>query len=237
MNNPEIRVFEDQPTLARAAAEKVLAVVLASLAKEPEVHIALTGGRVGTMTLEALSGLTANVDFARLHIWWIDDRFVSATSKDRNELQARKAWLDKSSVPSENIHPFPSSDDGTIESTARVFAQAFQARNPHFALVLLGMGEDGHVASLFPEGKAVAEGEWVVIEANSPKPPAERLSLSLKALNRANEVVFLVSGIQKAEAVRNVLSGSSDLPAARVQGTSSTTWLLDQEAASLTTSS
>jgi 6-phosphogluconolactonase len=235
MNNPEIRVFEDQATLVRAAAEKALAVVLASLEKEPEVHIALTGGRVGTMTLEALSGLTANVDFARLHIWWIDDRFVSATSKDRNELQARMAWLDQSSVPSENIHPFPSSDDGTIELSAKVFAQAFQERNPHFALVLLGVGEDGHVASLFPEGKAVAESEWVVIESNSPKPPAERLSLSLKALNRAYEVVFLVSGIEKAQAVRDVLSGSSHLPAARVQGKSRTTWLLDQEAASLTT--
>jgi 6-phosphogluconolactonase len=237
MNNPEIRVFEDQATLVRAAAEKVLAVVLASLAKEPEVHIALTGGRVGTMTLEALSELTVNIDLARLHIWWIDDRFVSATSNDRNELQARKAWLDQSSVPSENIHPFPSSDDGTIESTARVFAQAFQARNPQFALVLLGMGEDGHVASLFPEGKAVAEGEWVVIEGNSPKPPAERLSLSLNALNRASDVVFLVSGIEKADAIRDVLTGSSRLPAARVQGKNSTTWLLDQEAASLTTSS
>lgn len=237
MNNPEIRVFEDQATLVRAAAKKVLAVVLASLAKEPEVHIALTGGRVGTMTLEALSELTVNIDLARLHIWWIDDRFVSATSNDRNELQARKAWLDQSSVPSENIHPFPSSDDGTIESTARVFAQAFQARNPQFALVLLGMGEDGHVASLFPEGKAIAEGEWVVIEGNSPKPPAERLSLSLNALNRASDVVFLVSGIEKAEAIRDVLSGSSRLPAARVQGKNSTTWLLDQEAASLTTSS
>ena len=237
MNNPEIRVFEDQATLVRAAAEKVLAVVLASLAKEPEVHIALTGGRVGTMTLEALSELTVNIDLARLHIWWIDDRFVSATSNDRNELQARKAWLDQSSVPSENIHPFPSSDDGTIESTARVFAQAFQARNPQFALVLLGMGEDGHVASLFPEGKAIAEGEWVVIEGNSPKPPAERLSLSLNALNRASDVVFLVSGIEKAEAIRDVLSGSRRLPAARVQGKNSTTWLLDQEAASLTTSS
>jgi 6-phosphogluconolactonase len=237
MNNPEIRVFEDQATLARAAAEKVLAIVSASLGRDPEVHIALTGGRVGTMTLEALSELTANVDLARLHIWWIDERFVAATSIDRNEVQARKAWLDHSSVPSENIHPFPSSDDGTIESTAKVFAQAFKARNPQFALVLLGMGEDGHVASLFPEGKAVAEGEWIVIEGNSPKPPAERLSLSLKALNRADDVVFLVSGIEKAEAVRNVLSGSSRLPAARVQGKSSTTWLLDQEAASLTTSS
>lgn len=237
MNNPEIRVFEDQATLVRAAAEKVLAIVSDSLGRDPEVHIALTGGRVGTMTLEALSELTANVDLARLHIWWIDERFVSATSIDRNEVQARKAWLDESSVPSENIHPFPSSDDGTIESTAKVFAQAIQARNPQFALVLLGMGEDGHVASLFPEGKAVAEGEWIVIEGNSPKPPAERLSLSLKALNRADDVVFLVSGIEKAEAVRNVFSGSSHLPAAGVQGKSSTTWLLDQEAASLITSS
>jgi 6-phosphogluconolactonase len=237
MKNRETSVFKDKDHLVEAAAKLIQSRLLAATDSKPEVHIALTGGQVGTSTLEALASLLDGVDLAKLHIWWIDDRFVASSSNDRNHLQASNAWLKHSRIPPENIHPFPSTDEGAIESAAESFAVIIEAYNPQFDLVLLGMGRDGHVASLFPGSEAISVGDFVVIETNSPKPPAQRLSLSFSALNGANEIMFLVSGKDKAETVRDVFSGLRDLPAGRVSGKTATTWLLDEEAASLITSS
>lgn len=237
MDNREIKVFEDREQLVAAAAKLIMTRLLAAAESKPVVHIAITGGQVGTMIFRALAKLLDGVDMSNFHIWWVDERFVASSSNDRNELQATEAWLEHSSIRAANIHPFPSADEGTIESAAESFAAAIEAIKPQFDLVLLGMGEDGHVASLFPGSKAISMGDWLVLEKGSPKPPAQRLSLSLNALNSGNEVFFLVSGKEKAEAVQNVFSGSSDVPAARVSGKTKTTWMLDQEAASLITSS
>jgi 6-phosphogluconolactonase len=237
MSDLETMVFANRDDLVSTAAQ-MITERLESLSSEPkDCHIAITGGTVGIMTLEALSWQTKGMDLSRLHIWWVDERFVSRESSDRNELQARKAWLEGSDIFEQNIHAFPASDSVSIEEAARSFAKEIETMNPEFDMVLLGLGEDGHVASLFPGSYAIAIGDHVVIEKNSPKPPKMRLSLSMKAINGAKQVMFLVSGIEKAQAVSNAISGVGNFPAGDVSGLDSTLWLLDEDAASMITSS
>jgi 6-phosphogluconolactonase len=237
MSNVETIIAKDRDDLVNTAAE-FIALRFTTFAKtNREFHVAITGGTVGTLTLEALRVLTQDIDLSRLHIWWVDERFVGEQSQDRNELQARRAWLSSSSISEQNIHPFPAEESGSIEFAAESFARTIEAINPKFELVLLGIGEDGHVASLFPDSDGTRVGDWIVIEKNSPKPPVQRLSLSLRAINNSKEVLFLVSGIEKAKAVSEVFSGVSDLPAEKVVGSIKTTWILDEDAASGVTSS
>jgi 6-phosphogluconolactonase len=237
MSEIETIVFDNRDELVSSAAT-MIASKLKELSKSgDEFHIVITGGTVGTRTLESLAKQTRQADLSKLHIWWVDERYVTRDNPDRNELQARKAWLSSSTIPEINIHAFQSSEYGTIEEAAADFARALVQYSPKFELVLLGMGEDGHVASLFPGSQAPEIDNWVVVEKGSPKPPTGRLSLSFTALNSAEEVMFLVSGIEKAQAVSDVFSGHQELPAANVSGRKRTIWLLDKDAASKITSS
>jgi 6-phosphogluconolactonase len=181
--------------------------------------------------------LTKGISLSKLHIWWSDERYVSRESSERNELQARKAWLSSARVVEQNIHPFPAIESGPIEDAAGSFAVQFETWKPQFELLVLGLGGDGHVASIFPGSLGMAVGDFVVVEKNSPKPPAERLSLSMKAINSAKEVMFLASGKDKSQAVSDVTSGIGNLPAESVAGMEKTLWLLDEDAASMITSS
>jgi 6-phosphogluconolactonase len=232
MSEVTVDVLQDRKELVERAASDVVSILLARLSGQDEVHLAITGGTVGSEVLESLSGKTKNMNLERLHIWWIDERFVESSSMDRNELQARQVWLESSKIPAENIHAFPSSDLGFIEQAADLFAKEIEEIQPDFDLVLLGMGEDGHIASIFPGSNPVAIGDWIFIEKNSPKPPTERLSLSMKAINSTKEILFIVSGVEKADAVGQVLGGESNLPAALVEAKNKTTWLIDSQAAS-----
>jgi 6-phosphogluconolactonase len=237
MSNVETLIFKDREDLVHSASE-VIAERIGALSQEnKDFHIAITGGTVGTQVLEAVGRLTSGHDLSKLHIWWVDDRFVPRQSQDRNELQARTAWLSASNVAELHIHAFPAEEFGSVDDAAKAFAKEIEEKRPIFEMALLGMGEDGHVASIFPESKAVCVGDWVVVEKNSPKPPATRLSLSVKAISSSKEVLFLVSGIEKAHAVSEVLSGLSNLPASKVSGSAKTTWFLDADAASKITSS
>lgn len=237
MNKLQTIIVTDRAKLIETASKMICEKLSQISLKKSEYHLGVTGGTVGVLTLEAVANCSRELDLSKLHIWWVDERFVARNSLDRNELQARNAWLSESNIPEENIHPFPSKEHGSIDDAATSFAKTIELINPEFDLVLLGMGEDGHVASLFPGSKSAIQGDWIVVEKSSPKPPAERLSLSLEVLNSAKEVLFLVSGKEKAEAVGKVFSGSGDLPAESVSGKERTIWLLDDEAASLIISS
>lgn len=237
MNDVETIIFANRGDLVSTAAQMIAEKLESLSSSQKEVHIAITGGTVGTLTLEGLKELTKGIDLSKLHVWWVDERFVPRVSPDRNELQARTAWLEGSGILEQNVHAFPASDSTSIEDAANSFATEIETVNPEFELVLLGMGEDGHVASLFPGSQGLAFGDYVVVEQNSPKPPKTRLSLSTKAINSAREVMFLVSGLEKAQAVREVMSGVGNLPAGAVAGRNKTFWLIDQDAASLIISS
>jgi 6-phosphogluconolactonase len=224
--------------VAAAALEKLVSV----LGLKPQAHFVVTGGTVGIASLASLARLDdGSVDWSRVHVWWGDERFVEQASGDRNAVQARNAWLNHCAVSEENIHEFPASDQGLdIHAASQLFEQELarfssaDAAYPEFDLLLLGMGPDGHIASLFPGQEHDPEAVVVAVE-DSPKPPPMRLSLNYGALNAASEVWFTVAGADKADAV-SVAFGDDpqSLPVGRVSGKSRTIWFLDQTAGART---
>lgn len=232
MKRNRIIQCESQDHLASQAALDLSNELRHLLEKKAQVNLVLTGGTVGVLVLGELSNHLTDLDLDKLHIWWGDERFVAPNSPDRNDVQAYHALLSKIAIPKANIHRFPSQEDGSLQQAAKLFQLEIEKLEPSFDIVLLGMGPDGHIASLFPNSSAEEFGGLVVAEANSPKPPPQRLSLSFLALNSSDQIWFLVSGEEKSEAVRQVFEGA-ELPAGRVEGREATRWYLDQAASSL----
>jgi len=235
----EVRVVEDAQEVAFTAASSLVAKVAELLSQQPAVHLVVTGGTVGILTLKKLRDLHAPFSWNQVHIWWGDERFVPSESPDRNAVQAREAWLSESGVPIENIHEFPSSDNElSIDEAARLFDAELALysqdglSHPRFDILLLGMGPDGHVASLFPGKSEPALGQVTFAELDSPKPPPLRLTLSYEVLRSAREVWFTIAGQDKAWAVTEAFTNlECTLPVARVNGIAKTVWFLDQAAA------
>jgi 6-phosphogluconolactonase len=219
-------VFPSVTDLAKAAALR-LQHKLQKLSSRPRVRVLLTGGTLGIQLLQELAEL--DLDTSSVSFYFGDERFVSLGDKDRNEAQGLAVWPELA----HSLHRFPDTDLSLSEAQVFMNTQLEQDLGPidgpgqTFDLVVLGMGPDGHIASLFP-GRT-HESAWIVSEDDSPKPPSERLSFSYEALNRSDEVWFLVSGEGKADAVRCALSQDCDLPAAGVKGLQSTLWFMDQE--------
>lgn len=190
-------------------------------------NLVVTGGGLGIKSLQRIGELLD--DPSRVRILFCDERFVDILSSDRNEAQALSVWP-KIALCDFVRYPTPAQPvyDASREFSARLEALFGDVAAPGhtFDLILLGMGEDGHVASLFPN--STHESAWVVAEPNSPKPPRERLSLSYEALSRSERVWFVVGGASKIDALKRIQAGES-LPAARVHGIKETVWWLDKE--------
>jgi 6-phosphogluconolactonase len=176
------------------------------------------------------------VDWRRVDIFWGDERFVAADDDERNEKQARQALLDHIDLDPARVHPMAPSggefgDD--VDAAAQAYASLLDGRDG-FDVVMLGMGPEGHVASVFPESPAVYDDRTVVAVRNCPKPPPTRVSLTLPTIRSAAEVWLMVAGQAKAGAVAMALGGAGEVavPAAGAVGTSRTLWLLDRAAAS-----
>ncbi len=179
-------------------------------------RIALAGGGTPKETYERLR--EHDVDWGRWHVWWSDERLVPPDHPDSNERMAREALLDHVAVPPSQIHPLRSTDVPLPE---------------RFELVLLGVGPDGHCASLFPGDPALEAAEPIArVERPGLPPPHPRLTFTYPVLNAARTVAFLVSGAEKREVVARVLAGDESLPAARVRARE-TVILADAEAAPL----
>jgi len=232
----EIRRAVNAADVAEQAAIEIISTLKHCLSKLDAVHLALTGGSVGIKTLVSISESPElnQLDLSRIHIWWGDERYVAENSPDRNAVQAHEALLSKIAIPKSNIHTFPSSDSGlNVADAADAFLQelenVFAGMQPKMDLTILGMGPDGHIASLFP-GVEYASVDVVSI-SDSPKPPSERLSFSYELINRSTKVVFVISGIDKAEAIEKIHTDENcDLPAARVSATGETIWFIDEAA-------
>ena len=241
----DVVVEPDAGHLARAAAEALVARVAAAQAVHGSASIVLTGGGVGIAVLEHVAGLAAEpiretVDWEQVDVWWGDERYVPADSDERNEKQARAALLSRVGVPEHRIHAMPPSDGDvrTPEEGAAWYAQQLRAAAgdgdlPRFDVLLLGMGPEGHTASIFPDSPAARDGRPVFAVRDCPKPPPTRISLGFSAINTAEEVWLVVAGEGKAPAVTKALAGADpvDLPAAGVHGRRATRWLLDAAAA------
>ncbi|WP_164700840.1 6-phosphogluconolactonase [Modestobacter sp. KNN46-3] len=243
---PDVVVKPDADQLARSVASALVARLAAAQAVHGTASVVLTGGGIGTAVLERVAALAAEpehavIDWGLVDVWWGDERFVPVDHPDRNELGARESLLTKVALDPERVHPIPSSDAGfdEPEEAAAWYAEQLAAAAgdgetmPRIDVLLLGMGPEGHVASIFPESPAATDDRPVVAVHDCPKPPPTRVSLGFAAITAAEEVWLLVSGEGKAEAVARALSGADpvQLPAAGAQGKQATRWLLDTAAA------
>ncbi|HEX5331858.1 MAG TPA: 6-phosphogluconolactonase [Cellulomonas sp.] len=241
-------VHPDAPTLVAATAARLLTRLLDAQLTHSPVHLALTGGTVGIATLAAVASHPARdaIDWSGVHVWWSDERFLPTGDPERNETQARDALLDAlgGALPPANVHPMPAPGSAPAISTPEESAAAYAdelvrfapagSSVPPFDVLMLGMGPDGHVASLFPGHAALTvTGVSTVGVHGSPKPPPERVSLTFDAINAAHEVWLVVSGAEKAMPVASALAGDpvDRTPAAGAQGRELTLWLLDADAA------
>jgi 6-phosphogluconolactonase len=238
-------VHPDGEALAHAAAARLLVRLVDAQAARGFASVVLTGGRIAARIYRAVRDSPArdSVDWSHVDVWWGDERFLPAGHPDRNETQAREALLDAVELDPARVHPMPASDgpdgddpEAAAARYARDLADAARpgtARLPHFDLLMLGVGEDGHVASVFPEQPATYDTRPVTAVRGSPKPPPVRLTLTLPSLNTAEETWLLAAGPEKAGAVKMALTGAGpvQLPAAGVRGVERTLWLLDRAAA------
>lgn len=241
MTEESVLRHHDRDVLAHAVAAR-LVTRLIDLQRHGSVpSLALTGGTVAAEMYAAVAGSEAAsaVDWGRVELWWGDERFVAAGDGDRNDAQAREALLDRIPLDPRRVHPMPAADGPTTDLDAAAESYARQLREQgsgRFDVVLLGVGPDGHVASLFPGFPQLdVEDTIAVAVRDSPKPPPERISLTFPALERSDEVWFMAAGDEKAEAVRRAFTPGTDphdVPAARPRGARRTLWLLDEAAAS-----
>lgn len=249
---PHVVVHPDADVLAEATAARLLTRLVDLQSDHSPVHVVLTGGTVGIAVLRAVatSPVRGAVDWSDVHLWWGDERFLPAGDPDRNEVQAREALLDAlgDALPADHVHAMPArtAQVPDTDAAARLYA-AELARHapadaapavPSFDVLLLGMGPDGHVASLFPGHATLSVSDRTVVgEDDSPKPPPARVSLTFPAIQAAAEVWVVAAGDGKADAVAAALRGApaTEMPAAGAVGVARTLWLLDVAAASQVT--
>ena len=245
MSETSVVVHADPKLLAEAVAARLAVRLLDAQAERGTAAVVLTGGGIAAQVYAALrdSPVRDAVDWAHLDVWWGDERFLPTGHPERNETQAREALLDAVPFDPARVHPMPASDgpdgddpEAAAERYAATLAEAARpgtASLPHFDVLLLGIGEDGHVASVFPEHPVAYETRPVAAVRGSPKPPPVRTTLTLPAINTAEEVWLVATGSAKASAVRMALSGGGpvQVPAAGVHGVDRTLWLLDRAAA------
>ena len=204
-------IFDDEISLSKALAQEILNIARKSIFEKDYFSIVLTGGQSVLNLYKILSKADSNWD--KWHIYIGDERFLPAGHKDRNDQIINEIWLNNSTIPQKNIH-FIKAELGLLD--ARVEYENTLKRIDKFDVVLLSMGEDGHIASLFPN-HIYPEEQMVVVERGSPKPPKERVSMSYQQLNKTHYVFKLIVGEPKQKAV--ILLGQNiNLPITRVNG-------------------
>lgn len=233
----ELFIADSPDSLARAAAARFAEAAGRAIADHGRFSVALSGG--GTprrlYSLLAQPPYRHAVDWTRVHVFFADERYVPPDHPDSTLLLARETLLDHVPVPPENLYAMPTQGETPEADAARHAAELaafFGEPLPRLDLILLGMGPDGHTASLFPGRPDHPNAVAAIFE--SPKPPPVRLTLTLDAINRAGQILFLVTGADKAGPVRAIFRGEPEglaLPAARVEAAGgATVWMLDREA-------
>ena len=235
-----INIFDTPEELAEAAARGFVERAAAAIAERGRFAVALAGGSTPKSTYEILARDHANaVDWPNVHVFFGDERTVPPDHEDSNYRTAREALLDH--VPVGSVHPMrgelpPEEAAASYEEDLRAF---FGEDPPALNLIMLGIGGDGHTASLFPETSALEVTDRLVVANPVPKLDTTRITLTVPVLNAAWEVYFLVAGEDKAEALEEILEGDADpreYPAKLVQPPGGPTWMVDRAAAGALTS-
>lgn len=236
-------VRDDRIVLASLVADRLVGLLAEETDGGRGVHVALTGGTMGIAVLGAVAEhpLRDSFDWGTVHLWFSDERFVARDDPERNTGQARAALLDGLAIPAENIHEPPAAGRGaTLDVAARDYAaelarfpQPDATPYPAFDVCLLGMGPDGHVASLFPGRPEVGAPGVVLPIRDSPKPPPDRITFTNSVINASARVWLVVAGADKAAALAQTMAESRrrTVPAATVHGTLETLVFADADAA------
>jgi 6-phosphogluconolactonase len=241
-------IAHDPDELATSVAKRLVTRLVTQTTNGKTVHICLTGGSMGGAVLRAAGAdeRIGGIDWSDVHFWWGDERFVPRDSDDRNEKQARSALLDALPIPAENIHAMAASD-GTLDLDAAAIAYADELAQfapadrgadagawPVFDICFLGVGPDGHIASLFPDRPEISVTDRATVAVReSPKPPPERVSLTRPVINASKRVWMVLAGTDKASALGLALAGASyqSVPAAGAKGRRRTVLFVDEAAA------
>jgi 6-phosphogluconolactonase len=220
-NAHSVFVHDDLDDLSAAVTQRIVDLAAQAIAARGVFHVALAGGETPRRCYQKLRERT--IDWKHVHVYFGDERCLPKGDARRNDSMVRETLLEHVSIPSANVHTIPA-ELGAREAAAN-YASLLGMALP-LDLILLGMGEDGHTASLFPDNPAIESAAAVVPVFDAPKPPAERVSLGMNTLNAARHKIFLVAGAGKRAALEWILRGNS-LPAASVIAAE---WHLDQAA-------
>ena len=241
----EIRSYANLPQLSLAAAEFIAELAEARIKERNIFTLVLSGGSTPRPLYEELANqpLSNKIDWQHTHLFWGDERCVPPNHPDSNFALAYEAMLSKVAVPPANVHRIPAETDSaetaaekyekSLREFVRVTTEPDSARTfPSFDLVLLGLGEDGHTASLFPGDAALEEKtKWAVaVDGSTATPPVPRVSLTLPVLNEARHVLFLASGAGKRKVFQEILNNpeKAGYPAARVEPSGRLLWFIDE---------
>lgn len=230
-----VEILLDKPALVQQALELVVTKINTAIAMRGQCTIALAGGSTPKPLYEALAN--QSLPWQQIHVFWGDERYVAADHADSNQKMARQAWLAKVDFPTDNIHPMPtrannpSIDAQTYETEMRQLFKIAEDDFPIFDVILLGMGDDGHTASLFPHTEALKVRDSLVTVGNKDGQP--RLTFTAPLINHARCVIFLVSGENKRPALKQIFAPQADAatyPARLIQPEEELWWLLDSSA-------
>ncbi len=222
----------DADEVADVVARRLLGRVVDLQGKRGVVHVCLTGGRTANKMYERFAELVpeSNLDASKLQLWWGDERFIPATDAERNSLQAVARLARTVHIKSADIHMMPA-QDGRADSHQCAAEYETELGDTIFDVTLVGIGPDGHVGSIFPDHPSFdATSRRVVGVTDAPKPPSERISLTISAMNRSDEIWIITTGGSKADAVARSLAGDPSLPASHLEARQATYWFLDAEA-------
>jgi len=242
MPGHDIVRFHTAEDLASSIAGRLVTSIVNRQSFGGHAHIIVTGGRIGTQVLAALSASPGQsvVDPERLDVWWSDERFLPDGDQQRHASESTELITAAFGLPAERVHSIAGDTGQRPEDSARAYAESLaeaaggSGQVPDFEVALLSIGSDGHIASLFPEHPALQATASVVAVHAAPIPPPIRISLSLSTLNSAAQVWLVASGSAKARAVRLALderAGARQVPASGVRGRQQTLVLLDEDAA------
>ncbi len=231
----KVQVLSDKSALIAQALDLIVEKIHSTLQQQERFTLALAGGSTPKPLYEALA--SQSLPWEKIHIFWGDERYVPGDHPDSNEGMARQAWLNKVPFPKENIHPMPTSsndpslDAQTHELELRQFFGVEEGDFPALDIILLGMGDDGHTASLFPNTEALKVSDRLVTVGNKDGQP--RLTFTYPLINQARCVLFLVAGDNKRPALAQIFASDADetlYPARAVQPHGELIWLLDEAA-------